>query len=143
MLKAKKLAQELQGLNEETFRSLDPAKWGRSAAKVAELIAQMRITLIGVGSVSDFEQQILKDLVQDPTAFFSLQSTTRAKYQAMLENIDDSLLTMPQSYGLTVEVEKDKSNALLAARQAYQEAKGWAELTPEQRAKIKASVNSK
>ena len=143
LLKAKKLAQELQALNEETFRSFDPSKWGRAAAKVSELIAQMRITLIGVGSVSDFEQQILRDLVQDPTAFFSLQSTTKAKYQAMLENIDDSLLTMPQSFGLTVEVEKDKSNALLAARQAYQEAKGWAELTPEQRAKIKASVNSK
>lgn len=143
LLKAKKLANELKALNEETFRSLDPSKWGRAAAKVAELIAQMRITLIGVGSVSDFEQQILRDLVQDPTAFFSLQSTTRAKYQAMIENIDDSLMTMPQSFGLTVEFEKDKANALLAARQAYQEAKGWSELTPEQRAQIKASVSSK
>jgi len=140
LIAAKKIANQLKELNEQTFRSFSPDKWGTAAAKVSQLIASMRVALIGVGSVSDYEQQLMKELVQDPTAFFSLQSTTRAKYNAMLEKIEDELQTMPQSFGLTVELDKDKADELQAARRAYQEFTGWSQLSPQERAKIKASI---
>ena len=140
LITAKKIANELKALNEQFGRSFDTAKWGTAAAKVSQLIASMRVALIGVGSVSDFEQQLMKDLVQDPTAFFSLQSTTRAKYNAMLDNIEDQIQIMPQSFGLTVEMDSDKANDLQAARRAYQEAVGWSQLPESERAKIKASI---
>jgi hypothetical protein len=140
LIVAKKIAMELKALNEQTFRSFDPENWGKAASKVSQLIAQMRVALIGVGSVSDFEQQLMRDLVQDPTAFFSLQSSTRAKYNGMIENIDEQINTMPQSFGLTVELDTDKAKDLLSARRAYQESLGWAQLTPEQRAQVKAKT---
>lgn len=140
LITAKKIANELKALNEQFGRSFDTAKWGTAAAKVSQLIASMRVALIGVGSVSDFEQQLMKDLVQDPTSFFSLQSTTRAKYNAMLDNIEDQIQIMPQSFGLTVEMDSDKANDLQAARRAYQEAVGWSQLPESERAKIKASI---
>lgn len=140
LFKARQIARELMAINEQAFRSMNPELWGKSAAKVAELIAQMRLTLIGVGSVSDFEQQILRDLVQDPTKFFSLQSTTRAKYEAMIENINMAVETMPQSYGLTVELPEKNQEALKNARARYIESGGWRSLSPQQQAQIRASV---
>lgn len=140
LIVAKKIAMELKALNEQTFRSFDPENWGKAAAKVSQLIAQMRVALIGVGSVSDFEQQLMRDLVQDPTAFFSLQSSTRSKYQGMIDNIDEQITTMPQSFGLTVELDQDKAKDLLSARRAYQESLGWSQLTAEQRAQVKAKI---
>jgi len=141
LITARKIANELKAMNEQFGRSLDTSKWGTAAAKVSQLIASMRVALIGVGSVSDFEQQLMKDLVQDPTAFFSLQSTTRSKYNAMIDNIEDQIKTMPQSFGLTVEMDMDKAQDLQAARRAYQEASGWSQLPESERAKIKASLN--
>ena len=80
-IKALRYADELRQMNEITFRSFMPSQWGKSKAKVAALVAQMRQELIGVGSVSDFEQKLLKDLVADPTDFFRLQSTVRSTYE--------------------------------------------------------------
>lgn len=141
LLVAKRIANELKDLNEVTGRSFSPEKWGTAAAKVNQLITQMRITLIGVGSVSDKEQELMQELVQDPTKFFSLQSTTRAKYNAMIQGIEESIVNMPQTVGLTVEMDADKAGSMQAARRAYQEFNGWNNLPESERAKIKESLN--
>ena len=68
----------------------------------------MRQELIGVGSVSDFEQKLLQDLVSNPTDFWRLQSTVRAKYEELIDRLSKSLIEDPLALGLDVQMPKDK-----------------------------------
>lgn len=124
-IRAVRIAKELQDMNEITFRSFMPSEWGRSKAKVAGLVAQLRQELIGVGSVSDFEQKLLQDLVTNPTDFFKLQSEVRTKYEELISRLSTSLVEEPQLYGLDVQMPKDKTVQLKNMRALYkaQEAK--------------------
>lgn len=108
LINAKVAVKQLDAINEKLGRSWNPTDWGKSAYLVSNLIAQMRVSLIGAGSVSDFEQKLLKELIQNPTDFFSLQSTTRSKYKTIADKLNLDLETLPQSHGLTVEVMKDR-----------------------------------
>ena len=107
-VKALRSANELKDINETLFRSMMPSLWGKSAAKVSYLVAQMRQELIGVGSVSDFEQKLLQDLVSNPTDFWRLQSTVRAKYEELIDRLSKSLIEDPLALGLDVQMPKDK-----------------------------------
>ena len=107
-IKALRYADELREMNEVLFRSMMPSMWGKSTTKVAALVAAMRQELIGVGSVSDFEQKLLKDLVANPTDFWRLQSTVRATYEELIEKLSRSLVEDPQALGLDVQMPKDK-----------------------------------
>ncbi|NDB58206.1 LysM domain-containing protein [bacterium] len=108
LINAKIAVNQLDDINEKFGRSFNPVDWGKSSYLVSNLIAQMRVSLIGAGSVSDFEQKLLKDLVQNPTDFFSLQSTTRSKYKTILDKLNLDLETLPQAHGLTVEIAKNR-----------------------------------
>ena len=118
-IKAVGIAEELRKLNDVTFRSFMPSEWGKAKAQTYSLIAQLRTELIGVGSVSDFEQKLLQDLVTNPTDFFSLQSTTRAKYEDLISRLSTSLVEDPQTYGLEVIMPKDKATDLRNMRAVY------------------------
>jgi hypothetical protein len=118
-IKALRYADELRQMNEVLFRSAMPSQWGKAKAKVASLVAQMRQELIGVGSVSDFEQKLLKDLVANPTDFFRLQSTVRATYEELIEKLSRSLIEDPQSFGLEVQMPKDRQSQLKNMRGIY------------------------
>ena len=118
-IKALRYADELRQMNEIMFRSMMPSQWGKANAKVASLVAQMRQELIGVGSVSDFEQKLLKDLVANPTDFFRLQSTVRATYEELIEKLSRSLVEDPQSFGLEVQMPKDRQSQLKNMRGIY------------------------
>ena len=118
-IKALRYASELKDINETLFRSMMPSLWGKSSAKVSYLVAQMRQELIGVGSVSDFEQKLLQDLVSNPTDFFRLQSTVRAKYEELVDRLSKSLVEDPQALGLDVQMPKDKQAQLKNFRALY------------------------
>ena len=118
-IKALRYADELRKMNEVTFRSMMPSEWGKAKMKVISLVAAMRQELIGVGSVSDFEQKLLKDLVADPTDFFRLQSTVRSTYEELIDKLSRSLVEEPQSYGLDVQMPKDKKAQLKNMRGIY------------------------
>ena len=118
-IKALRYADELRQINETLFRSMMPSLWGKSSAKVASLVAQMRQELIGVGSVSDFEQKLLKDLVANPTDFFRLQSTVRATYEELIDKLSRSLVEDPQTYGLDVQMPKDRQAQVKNMRAIY------------------------
>jgi hypothetical protein len=118
-IKALRYADELRQMNEVTFRSMMPSQWGKAKAKVASLVAQMRQELIGVGSVSDFEQKLLKDLVADPTDFFRLQSTVRSTYEELIDKLARSLVEDPQTYGIEVQMPRDKQAQLKNMRAVY------------------------
>ena len=118
-IRAVQIADEIRKMNEITFRSFMPSEWGKAQAKTTSLIAQLRTELIGVGSVSDFEQKLLKDLVSNPTDFFRLQSTVRANYEELISRLSQSLIEEPQQYGLDVQMPKDKSAMLRNMQLAY------------------------
>jgi hypothetical protein len=118
-IKALRYADELRQMNEVMFRSMMPSQWGKANAKVAALVAQMRQELIGVGSVSDFEQKLLKDLVANPTDFFRLQSTVRSTYEELIDKLSRSLVEDPQTYGLEVQMPKDKQAQMKNMRAIY------------------------
>jgi len=118
-IKAVAIADQIRKLNEVTFRSFMPSEWGRAKAMTYSLIAQLRTELIGVGSVSDFEQKLLQDLVTNPTDFWTLQSTTRSKYEDLISRLSTSLVEDPQIYGLEVQMPKDKASDLRNMRAIY------------------------
>jgi hypothetical protein len=130
-IKALRYADELRQMNEIMFRSMMPSQWGKANAKVAALVADMRQELIGVGSVSDFEQKLLKDLVANPTDFFRLQSTVRSTYEELIDKLSRSLVEDPQSFGLEVQMPKDRQAQLKNMKAIYRamEAKNKAKMS--------------
>ena len=102
LLRAKQTIDELQTINDMPAESLNMYLRGQGAEKVGRLIAQLRKELIGVGTVSDYEQQLLQSLVPDPTAIFNVESTVRAKYDELKNGVEQHLLDYPTSFGLSV-----------------------------------------
>lgn len=121
LIRAKNSILELAKINQQFGKSMDLAQRGRAAIKVKELIAQLRTDIVGVGTVSNFEQGILQDIIQNPTDFFHMTSTTKAKYDTLAEQVMEALHTMPAQYGLTVDMKEDKAKEIDAARAFYRQ----------------------
>jgi len=119
ILNATSIIDKLEKINETQFASLSPEQRGTALQLTRELAGNLRKELIGVGNVSDYEQKLLEDIVQNPTDFFSLKSTTRAKYNQLRDNVTQKIITKPQAFGLTVILPKDKSSDIMAARERY------------------------
>lgn len=82
---------------------------GEAKALIPELKAALRIDIIGVGTVSNYEQELINDVVADPTKFFSLESSDRAKLMVIADRIRNKISNYPTIYGLTVQRAADKA----------------------------------
>jgi hypothetical protein len=121
LIKAKRAILKLQEINSKFGKSLMLTERGRASILTKELITQLRTDIVGVGTVSNFEQEILTGIIQNPSEFFHWSDTTAAKYETLLEQINDSIKTTPNQYGLSVETKQEEVDKLNAARQYFRQ----------------------
>lgn len=121
LIRAKNAILKLQEINGQFGKSLDLSGRGRAAILTKEIIAQLRTEIVGVGTVSNFEQGILQDIIQNPSEMFHWTSTTAAKYAQLLEQVQESLKSMPAQYGLTVDMREDRAKEIQAAREFWRQ----------------------
>jgi hypothetical protein len=122
LIRAKNALMRLQAINDKFGKSIDLTLRGQAAILTKEIIAQLRTEIVGVGTVSNFEQGILQDIVQNPADIFHWTSTTGAKYAQLLEQVNESLKTMPAQYGLNVDMKDDRVKEIEAARAYWRKA---------------------
>lgn len=76
--------------------------WGEAKALLPQIKAGLRTDIIGVGTVSNYEQQLIEEVVADPTKFWSLESSDRAKLAEIMRRVTNRLADKPAMYGLEV-----------------------------------------
>jgi hypothetical protein len=84
--------------------------WGEAKALLPQIKAGLRTDIIGVGTVSNYEQQLIEEVVADPTKFWSLESSDRAKLAEIMRRVNNRLADKPALYGLDVKI-AGQSNA--------------------------------
>jgi hypothetical protein len=103
---AKKAVGRLIEINEMVGESM-PWKaelWGEAKALLPQIKAGLRVDIIGVGTVSNYEQQLIEEVVADPTKFWSLESSDRAKLSVIMDKISNKLIQEPANHGLEVKI---------------------------------------
>ena len=103
---AKRAVGRLIEINEMAGESMpwNAKLWGEAKALLPQIKAGLRIDIIGVGTVSNYEQQLIEDVVADPTKFWSLESSDRAKLSVIMDKISNKLIQEPANHGLDVKV---------------------------------------
>jgi hypothetical protein len=110
--RAKKTVGRLIEINNQVGESMpwNAALQGEAKALLPEIMAALRPEIVGVGTVSNYEQEMIRDVVADPTKFWSLESSDRAKLLVIASRIDNTISQLPTVYGLEVKV-SGQSNA--------------------------------
>jgi hypothetical protein len=90
---------------------------GEAKGLIPQLKAALRTDIIGVGTVSNYEQELINDVVADPTKFFSLEASDRAKLMVIADRIRNKIANYPTMYGLTVERAADAKQIEMSLRQ--------------------------
>ena len=103
---AKKAVGRLIEINDMVGESLpwNAKLWGEAKALLPQIKAGLRIDIIGVGTVSNYEQQLIEEVVADPTKFWSLEASDRAKLSVIMDKISNKLIQEPANHGLEVKV---------------------------------------
>jgi hypothetical protein len=99
---AERSIERLIEINEMTGESLSPTLKGEAKALLPAIKAALRTEIIGVGTVSNYEQELINDVVAGAADFWSLESSDRAKLAVILRRVQDSIADVPAIYGLTV-----------------------------------------
>lgn len=103
---AKKAVARLTEINDMVGESMpwNSKVWGEAKALLPQIKAGLRTDIIGVGTVSNYEQELINDVVANPALFWSLESSDRAKLAVIMDKISNKLVQAPANYGLEVRV---------------------------------------
>lgn len=103
---AKKAVGRLIEINDMVGESMpwNAKVWGEAKALLPQIKAGLRTDIIGVGTVSNYEQQLIEEVVANPTLFWSLESSDRAKLAVIMDKISNRLIQEPANHGLEVKV---------------------------------------
>ena len=115
---AEKSIARLIEINEMTGESLSPTLKGEAKALLPAIKAALRTEIIGVGTVSNYEQELINDVVAGAADFFSLESSDRAKLAVIMDRVRNSINDVPAIYGLSVQRKGDSANIEKSLRQA-------------------------
>lgn len=108
--------QELIEINEMGYESLSPTAQARAQQLQNSVIAQLRVPIIGPGQVAIYEQDLLKDIVNKGTGFFTLEASERAALKGLMDRVDRELVNWPKSMGLEVQVSSNRSQTIRQLR---------------------------
>jgi hypothetical protein len=125
LVDARRGVRELQRINDLVGESLMPAEQGRAAVEKMNLAAMLREDIVGVGTVSNYEQTLINKVVIDGVDFFSLEAKDRAILIALAERVDRRIQNLSSSRGLTVVIKDTTSgNKYQGLREQYLKEKG-------------------
>jgi hypothetical protein len=121
LVDARRSIRRLQEINDKTGEFASFKLSGEAAVEVMNLKAALRTDIIGVGTVSNFEQALIDKVIKDPTEFFSMESRDRAILLALANRIDRRIRNYGAAKGLTVQIRDtdSESGRYEALRQKY------------------------
>lgn len=108
--------EELIKINDMGYESLSPTARARAEQLQSEIIAAMRVPIIGSGQVAIPEQEILRSIIKNPTGIFSLESAERAALNGLRDRMNRELTNWPKSMGLEVSVSGQESDVIKQVR---------------------------
>jgi len=103
-------------INESGYESLSPTMRQEADQLQSEIIAALRVPIIGPGQVAVPEQEILHRIVKNPTSLFSLEASDRAALKGLMSRVDRELVNWPKSMGLDVNIAGNKSQTIRQLR---------------------------
>ena len=125
LIDARRGVKVLKEINDQMGESLSPTAQGRALVEEMNLSAMLRTDIVGVGTVSNYEQQLIKRVTENSTNFFSLESKDRAILIALAERVDRRIKNLSAAHGLTVELRDDRGTSKYQAlREQYLREKG-------------------
>jgi hypothetical protein len=125
LIDARRGVKVLREINDQMGESLSPTAQGRALVEEMNLSAMLRTDIVGVGTVSNYEQQLIKKVTENAANFFSLESKDRAILIALAERVDRRIKNLSAAHGLTVRIEDDRgSSKYQALREQYLKEKG-------------------
>jgi hypothetical protein len=118
---ARRGVKVLQEINDRVGEFADFKASGRAKVEVMNLKAALRTDIIGVGTVSNFEQALIDEVIKDPTSFFSMEVRDRAILLALAERVDRRIRNLSAAGGLTVQIRdsNEEANKYDSLRQRY------------------------
>lgn len=125
LIDAKRGIKELRRINDLVGESLMPTERGKALVEEMNLSAMLRTDIVGVGTVSNYEQKLIKDVTENAVNFFSLEAKDRAILIALAERVDRRIKNLSAAHGLTVVMKDDTGgNKYQALREQYLKEKG-------------------
>jgi hypothetical protein len=126
LIDARRGVKRLQEINDKFGEALSLKDSGEAAVEVMNLKAALRTDIIGVGTVSNFEQALIDKVIKDPTEFLSMEPRDRAILLALANRIDRRIKNISSSRGLTVQIRDtgNKESRYDDLRQRYLREKG-------------------
>lgn len=125
LIDARRGVKVLREINDQMGESLSPTAQGRALVEEMNLSAMLRTDIVGVGTVSNYEQQLIKKVTENAANFFSLESKDRAILVALAERVDRRIKNLSAAHGLTVRIEDDRGvSKYQALREQYLREKG-------------------
>ena len=125
LIDARRSVKELQNINDQMGESLSPSAAGKAAVEKMNLAAMLRTDIVGVGTVSNYEQGLMDKVIKDPTDFFSLESKDRAILIALAQRVDRRMKAISSSKGLTIQIKDGTDgNKYQALREQFLREKG-------------------
>jgi hypothetical protein len=125
LIDARRGVKVLQQINDQMGESLSPTAQGKALVEEMNLAAMLRTDIVGVGTVSNYEQELIKKVTERSTNFFSLESKDRAVLIALAQRVDRRIKNISAAKGLTVVIKDDTGgNKYQALREQYLKEKG-------------------
>lgn len=125
LIDARRGVKVLREINDQMGESLSPTAQGIALVEEMNLSAMLRTDIVGVGTVSNYEQQLIKRVTENSVNFFSLESKDRAILIALAERVDRRIKSLSAAHGLTVELRDDRGvSKYQALREQYLKEKG-------------------
>ena len=125
LIDARRGVRKLTEINDRVGEFFSPSAQGEAEVEVMNLSAMLRTDIIGVGTVSNYEQELIKNVIRNPTNFFNLESKDRAILLALAQRVDRRIKSHSAARGLTVIIKDDTgSNKYQALREQYLREKG-------------------
>jgi hypothetical protein len=125
LIDARRSIKKLANINDRVGEVFSAEAQGEAQVEVVNLAAMLRTDIVGVGTVSDFEQKLIRTVIKDPTDFFNLESKDRAILIALAQRVDRRMKAISSSKGLTIQIKDGKDgNKYQALREQYLREKG-------------------
>ena len=126
LIDSRRSIRRLQEINDKTGEWASFKLSGEAIVEVTNLKAALRTDIIGVGTVSNFEQELIDRVIKDPTTFFSMESKDRAILLALASRVDRRIQNVSASKGLTVQIRdtNNQNSRFEDLRQRYLREKG-------------------
>lgn len=97
---SKDLIDELLALSTTPGATVQPELRAKGKSLSQQLVGKIRTSVLGPGTVTDSEREILESLAANPATIFSLDSKTRASLQTLKSSLDRSVSEKAKSLGL-------------------------------------------